>query len=79
MTILLTNTIIISLDLSKALFIFSLNDLEKVNPILRDRMFMIQTNKLKEEDKLVVARDYLIEGIFKDMGVNREDLILVMM
>lgn len=65
----------IPIDLSKALFIFSLNDLEKVNPILRDRMFMIQTNKLKDEDKLVVAKDYLIEGIFKDMGVNKEDLI----
>ena len=38
-------------------------------------MFMIQTNRLKEEDKLVVARDYLIEGIFKDMGVNKEELI----
>ena len=65
----------IPIDLSKALFIFSLNDLERVNPILRDRMFMIQTNRLKEEDKLVVARDYLIEGIFKDMGVNKEELI----
>ena len=31
----------VPLDLSKALFIFSLNDLNKVNPILRDRMYMI--------------------------------------
>lgn len=65
----------IPIDLSKALFIFSLNDLEKVNPILRDRMFMIQTNKLTEDDKIVVAKDYLIESIFKDMGVDREELI----
>ena len=65
----------IPIDLSKALFIFSLNNLEKVNPILRDRMFMIQTNKLKDEDKLVVAKDYLIEGIFKDMGVDKKELI----
>ena len=36
---------------------------------------MIQTNKLKEEDKLVVAKDYLIEGIFKDMGVSKDELI----
>ena len=28
----------IPIDLSKALFIFSLNDLERVNPILRDRI-----------------------------------------
>ena len=36
---------------------------------------MIQTNKLTEDDKIVVAKDYLIESIFKDMGVNREELI----
>ena len=65
----------IPIDLSKALFIFSLNDLEKVNPILRDRMFMIHTNKLTEDDKIVVAKDYLIESIFKDMGVDRDELI----
>jgi ATP-dependent Lon protease len=65
----------IPIDLSKALFIFSLNNLEKVNPILRDRMFMIQTNSLKDDEKLVIAKDYLIEGIFKDMGVDSKDLI----
>ena len=31
----------IPIDLSKALFIFSLNDVNRVNPILRDRMYMI--------------------------------------
>jgi ATP-dependent Lon protease len=65
----------IPIDLSKALFIFSLNNLEKVNPILRDRMFMIQTNSLKDDEKLVISKDYLIEGIFKDMGVDSKDLI----
>jgi ATP-dependent Lon protease len=65
----------IPIDLSKALFIFSLNDLTKVNPILRDRMFMIQTSKLTGEEKLTISKDYLIEGIFNDMGVDKEELI----
>ena len=65
----------IPIDLSKALFIFSLNNLEKVNPILRDRMFMIQTNDLKDYEKLVIAKDYLIESIFKDIGVDSKDII----
>ena len=49
--------------------------MEKVNADLRDRMFMIQTDKLTEDDKIVVAKDYLIESIFKDMGVDRDELI----
>jgi ATP-dependent Lon protease len=65
----------IPIDLSKALFIFSLNDLTKVNPILRDRMFMIQTSKLTAEEKLTISKDYLIDGIFNDMGVDKEELI----
>ena len=65
----------IPIDLSKALFIFSLNDLNRVNPILRDRMFMIQTSKLTPEEKLTISKDYLIEGIFNDMGVDKEELI----
>ena len=65
----------IPIDLSKALFIFSLNNLEKVNPILRDRMFMIQTNELKEEEKLVVAKNYLIKGILKEIGLESTDFI----
>ena len=65
----------IPIDLSKALFIFSLNDLTKVNPILRDRMFMIQTSKLTPEEKLTISKDYLIDGIFNDMGVDKEELI----
>ena len=65
----------IPIDLSKALFIFSLNDLNKVNPILRDRMFMIQTSKLTSEEKLTISKDYLIEGIFNDMGVDKNELV----
>lgn len=65
----------IPIDLSKALFIFSLNDLNKVNPILRDRMFMIQTSKLTAEEKLTISKDYLIDGIFNDMGVDKNELL----
>ena len=65
----------IPIDLSKALFIFSLNDLSKVNPILRDRMFMIQTSNLTAEEKLTISKDYLIDGIFNDMGVDKNELL----
>ena len=65
----------VPLDLSKALFIFSLNNLEKVNPILRDRMYMIQTNKLLEDDKLIICNNYLLPSLFKEVGISKEDII----
>ena len=66
----------IPIDLSKALFIFSLNDKTKVNPILRDRMYMIETGKLLEEDKIQVSKKYMIPSILKEMGMNEKDIII---
>ena len=66
----------IPLDLSKALFIFSLNDKEKVNPILRDRMYMIETDKLTDIDKVNVSKKYMIPSILKEMGMKKEDIII---
>ena len=66
----------IPLDLSKALFIFSLNDKTKVNPILRDRMYMIETDKLSEEDKIQVSKKYMIPNILKEIGMNENDIII---
>ena len=60
----------IPLDLSKALFIFSLNDINKVNPILKDRMYMIHTNKLKQEEKIIISRDYLIPKLCQEISIN---------
>jgi len=53
----------IDFDLSKALFIFSYNDESKVNPILRDRMYRIETTGYSTKQKVTIARDYLISTI----------------
>lgn len=65
----------IPLDLSKALFIFSLNDINKVNPILRDRMYTIHTNKLCLEEKIVISKDYLIPSLCKEVAIKEEDIV----
>ena len=41
----------IELDLSKCLFIFSYNDEEKVNPILKDRKYRISTKGYSVKEK----------------------------
>jgi len=50
----------INLDLSKVLFIFSFNDESKIDPILKDRMYVINTKGFKTDDKIKIANDYLL-------------------
>jgi len=63
----------VGLDLSKALFIFSYNDVEAIDTILLDRIHRIKFDHLSLEDKLVISRDYLLPEIFDKMGL--QDLI----
>ena len=60
----------IPIDLSKVLFVFSFNHLNQIDPILLDRMEIIRTKHFSEDDKVVIARDYLIPAIFSDVGIN---------
>lgn len=59
----------IDFDLSRCLFIFSHNNHEKVNPILRDRMYNIKVNGFSMKEKLLIAENYLIADTLKDAGL----------
>lgn len=50
----------VNLDLSKALFIFSFNDENKIDKILKDRMHVIHTRGFKTADKIHITNDYLL-------------------
>ena len=65
----------IELDLSKALFIFSFNEEEKVNRILKDRMYVINTKGFKTDDKLSITRDYLLPELLDTFVFEKEELI----
>ena len=66
----------IDFDLSKAMFIFSYNDESKVNPILKDRMYRINTGGYDNKQKCVIARDYLIPKIEKNVNFNKGDVVI---
>lgn len=53
----------VSFDLSKCLFIFSYNDESKVNPILRDRMYRIQTKGYSTKEKVIIAKNFILPKI----------------
>jgi ATP-dependent Lon protease len=66
----------IDFDLSKCLFIFSYNHEEKVNPILRDRMYRIQTKGYDKKEKSTIANSYLLPKICKQVKFTKEDIII---
>tara|TARA_B100000401_G_scaffold434197_1_gene373939 strand:- start:848 stop:3475 length:2628 start_codon:yes stop_codon:yes gene_type:complete len=63
----------IPLDLSKSLFIFSYNDKSKINPILLDRLICIKTDDFKTEDKIEIAKNYLLKDIYSQLTI-KDDL-----
>lgn len=64
----------VSLDLSKCLFIFSYNDESLVNPILKDRMYRIQTKGYETKEKITIAKDYLLPKIREQVKFTTEDI-----
>jgi len=66
----------IDFDLSKCLFIFSYNDESKVNPILRDRMYKIQTKGYDAKEKTIIARDFLLPKICEQVNFKDGDIII---
>ena len=60
----------IPFDFSKVLFIFSYNDPSLIDPILLDRIHRVKFNYIKEKEKVVIAKDYLIPELFEKTGLN---------
>lgn len=60
----------IELDLSKALFIFSYNDVSAIDRILLDRIHRIKFEHLTLEDKIVITNKHILPEIYKNMGLS---------
>ena len=56
----------IKLDMSKCIFVFSLNDINLVDPILRDRLEVIEVEGFGKKDKIKIAQDFLIPSVLKE-------------
>lgn len=66
----------IPFDLSKALFVFSFNNINRVNPILRDRMNLIKVDGFTEDEKFIITRDFLLPSIMKEYLIKPGDIVL---
>ena len=66
----------IDIDLSKATIIFSFNDPSNVNPILLDRITLVETKFLMLSQKIHIALNYLLPEINKEMNLENGDIII---
>jgi flagellar biosynthesis GTPase FlhF len=55
----------VNMDISKSIFVFSFNDISKVNPILLDRMELIYVKGFTAEEKLAITRNYILPDLLE--------------
>ena len=65
----------IDFDFSKCLFIFSFNDENKINPVLKDRIKVIKLDGFKTNEKVEIAKRFSIKKICKNIGFKEKDII----
>jgi ATP-dependent Lon protease len=63
-------------DLSNVLFITTANILDTVHPAFRDRMEIITLSGYIEEEKIQIAKQYILPKQIKENGLTRKDLVL---
>jgi ATP-dependent Lon protease len=60
----------VDLDLSKALFILSYNDVASIDKILLDRIHRVKFSNLSVEEKIVISKKHILPEIYKKMGLE---------
>ena len=70
----------INIDLSKCIFVFSFNDIDNINKILKDRIQLINLNGFTKQDKLKICKKFLIPKTLNEFNLKqiyfKDDAIL---
>ena len=59
----------VDIDLSRVLFILSYNDASLIDKILLDRVHRVSFKTLTLDEKIVIAKKYLLPEVYKKMGL----------
>ena len=62
----------IPLDLSRTMFVFSGNDITKIDKVLLDRMVVIHLEGYEKKDKIEIAEKYLLPSALKDVSLTEK-------
>ncbi|HEV2579799.1 MAG TPA: endopeptidase La [Ktedonobacteraceae bacterium] len=70
------NYLDLAFDLSRVMFIATANSLEPIPPALRDRMEILELSGYTEEQKLHIARNYLLSKQLEANGLKADELVV---
>ena len=54
----------------------SSHDINKINPILRDRMYTIQTKGYDSKEKIIISRNHILPKIREQVKFKEEDIVI---
>ena len=64
----------IDIDFSKTMFFFSFNDINLINPILKDRLTIVKFTGYSIDEKINIVKDFIITDLLKNIGFNQNDI-----
>ncbi len=62
----------VPIDLSRVMFTFSANDLNKIDRVLMDRMIVINLQGYSSKEKVSIAENYLLPAALKEVGLSEK-------
>lgn len=66
----------VPIDLSRCIIIFSYNNAELINPILKDRMVTIKASGYNIHDKLEISKKHMLPKIIQEYGFQQADIVI---
>ena len=62
----------VPIDLSKVMFVFSGNDLNRIDKVLLDRMTVIELEGYNAKEKMAITENFLLPSALKDVNLNEK-------
>lgn len=62
----------VPIDLSRVMFVFSGNDLNKIDKVLLDRMMVINLQGYQSKEKMTIAEDFLLPTALEEVGLTEK-------
>lgn len=59
----------LSLDLSKVFYVFTFNDISKINKVLLDRLNVIYVQNPSKKEKVIILKNYCLNNIKDNIGI----------
>lgn len=66
----------ISIDLSKMIFLLSANSLENIDPLIRDRMTVVEINGYNVQEKIEISNNHIFPKVRAETGFTEKDITI---